>query len=64
MISHFASAVATVNALLQNIKCSECGEQELSVDFSDAIGLSSNSTLCTEDTKCIILGECEFWGRA
>ena len=23
-----------------------------------------NSTLCTKDAKCIILGECEFWGRA
>ena len=21
------------------------------------------STLCTKDAKCIILGECEFWGR-
>lgn len=25
----------------QNIKCSECGEQELSVELSDAIGHSS-----------------------
>ena len=26
--------------LLQNIKCSECGEHELSVEFSNAIGHS------------------------
>ena len=26
--------------LLQNIKCSECGEHELSIEFSDAIGHS------------------------
>ena len=31
--------------LLQNIKCSECGEQELSVEFSDAIGHSSKIIL-------------------
>ena len=30
---------------LQNIKCSECGEQELSVEFSDAIGHSSKLIL-------------------
>ena len=31
--------------LLQNIKCSECGEQELSVEFSDTIGYSSKIIL-------------------
>ena len=31
--------------LLQNIKCSECGEHELSVEFSDAIGYSSKIIL-------------------
>ena len=34
--------------LLQNMKCSECGEQELSVEFSDAIGHSSKVIL-----KCV-----------
>ena len=31
--------------LLQNIKCSECGEHELSVEFSDAIEHSSKIIL-------------------
>ena len=48
-IGKFLLVYASVwSKLLQNIKCCECGEQEHSVEFSDAIGHSSKIIL-----KCI-----------
>ena len=45
-IGKFLLVYASVwSKLLQNIKCSECGEHELSVEFSDAIGHSSKIIL-------------------
>ena len=45
-IGKFLLVYASVwSKLLQNIKCSKCGEQELSVEFSDAIGHSSKIIL-------------------
>ena len=39
--------------LFQNIKCSECGEQKLCAEFSDAIGLSSKITLKCMSCGCV-----------
>ena len=45
-IGKFLLVYASVwSKLLQNIKCSECGEHELSVEFSDEIGHSSKIIL-------------------
>ena len=45
-IRKFLLVYASVwSKLLQNIKCNECGEHELSVEFSDAIGHSSKILL-------------------
>ena len=45
-IGKFLLVYASVcSKLLQNIKCSECGEYELCVEFSDAIGHSSKIIL-------------------
>ena len=43
-IGKFLLVYASVwSKLLQNIKCSACGEQELSVEFSDTIGHFKNN---------------------
>ena len=45
-VGKFLLVYASVwSKLLQNIKCSECGDQEVSVEFSDAIGHSSKIIL-------------------
>ena len=45
-IGKFLLVYASVwSKLLQNISCIECGEQEISVEFSDAIGHSSKIIL-------------------
>ena len=44
-VGKFLLVYASVSKLLQNIKCSACGEHELSVEFSDVIGHSSKIIL-------------------